>query len=64
MQLQLQLLKQTQIILLGSSESPQQDKYERFHKRLETKECYILLSNYSSCFISQCKMDLGHMFKD
>lgn len=62
--MQLQLLKQTQITLLSSSESPQQDKYESFHKRPETKECYILLSNYTSCFISQCKMDLGHMFKD
>lgn len=62
--LQLQLLKQTQIILLSSSESPWQEKYESFHKRLENKEYYILLSSYSSCFISQCQMDLGHMFKD
>ena len=62
--MQLQLLKQTQIILLSSSESPQQDKYESFHKRPETKECYLLLSSYYSCFISLCKMDLGHMFKD
>lgn len=60
----MQLLKQTQIILLSISESPQQEKYESFHKRPETKECYILLSSYSSCFISQCRKDLGHMFKD
>lgn len=37
--MQLQLLKQTEINLLSSSESPEQDKYQSFHKRLKTKDC-------------------------